>query len=767
MATASSPPTLQRAIEHHQAGRLPQAEALYREIIALDPNCADALHLLGVVALQVGRHEIAVDLIRRAAELAPNRADFHSNLGEAYRGLARLDEAAASFRRALALQPEFPAASNSLGSVLATQGQTDEALTCLQRAIRLKPDYANAHHNLGNVFAQRGQLEEAQASFQRALVLRPGAAETHHCLGKVYLERGQLDPAIASHRQAVALKSDFAEAHNDLGTALLAQNRLDEAFAAYQQAVALKPRSAEAHNNLGGVFRARGQLDDALACYQRALALKPELADGHNNLGVVFRARGQLDDALASYQRAVALKPDFAEAHNNLGGVFKERGQLDDALASYQRALTLKPDYAEAHSNLILALLYRSGHEAAPIDAELHRWQARHARRAADFAPHTNDRSPTRRLRLGYLSPDFCSHPVGRFLLPLFAHHSRASFEIFCYSNTPRADRVTAAFRSSADGWRDIAGQTDRQAADLIRADRIDLLVDLALHTAKSRLPVLAHKPAPVQATYLAYPGKSGLDTVDFRLTDIHLDPLDDSSPRGCERPIRLPETYWCYEPADPSLPEVNALPTLAAGRVTFGCLNNFCKVTPAALAAWCRLLAAVPGSRLLLHVRSGSHRSLVRDFFAGHSIAAARLEFADFAPEAQYFQQYQAIDLGLDPFPFPGGTTTCDALWMGVPVITLAGPTPVTRGGLSLLSNVGLPELAAYSVDDYVEKAAALARDLPRLAALRAGLRERMQRSPLLDAPRFTRNLEAAYRTLWQSWCAQPEGVAAPSSPA
>jgi predicted O-linked N-acetylglucosamine transferase (SPINDLY family) len=259
-----------------------------------------------------------------------------------------------------------------------------------------------------------------------------------------------------------------------------------------------------------------------------------------------------------------------------------------------------------------------------------------------------------------------------------------------------------------------------------------------------------------VQATYLAYPGNSGLESIDYRITDVHLDPFDHEVRPGTEQPIRLPDTYWCYQPIIDPFPDVTPLPALTAGHVTFGCLNNLCKVTPATLAAWCRLLVAVPQARLFLHARAGDHRSRLHDLFARNGVDSHRLRFVDSVPQAQYFQSYQSIDIGLDPFPFPGGTTTCDSLSMGVPVISLAGPTPVTRGGLTLLSNIGLPELVAHSVDKYIEIAAGLACDLPRLASLRASLRYRMQRSPLMDAPRFARAVEAAYRAMWCRWCAQ-----------
>ncbi|MBI4662156.1 MAG: tetratricopeptide repeat protein [Verrucomicrobia bacterium] len=826
MPTFTQLEKLRHGIAHHQAGRLAEAEGLYREILAHDPGCVDALHYLGVIAHQVGWHGVAVELIGRAAILGPKDAAIHYNLGSAYLQSARLAEAVASFQRALALQPSFPSALNSLGQALAGLGRLDEAVASVRRAIALKPDFANAYNSLGNICRDRGQtgeaidayrkavalkpdfaealnnlgnalivlgrFDDADDCYRRALVLQPHSAAAHNNLGNLLRERGRFDEAVPCYRQAIALKPDFAEAHNNLGNVLLVQcryeeaeacfrqalvhqpnlaeaqnhlgnvlaalGRVDEAIDSYRQALAFRPNFAKAHNNLGIALTQQGRFDEALVCMRQALALQPDLADAHNNLGNLFRERGQLDEALACIEQAIALKPDFAAAYNNLAGVLKDRGQLDQAIVTYRRALKLQPDYAEAHSNLILALHYSSGDQPAVIHEELRRWHGLHARPLAGRSQsHPNDRTPDRRLRIGYVSPDFRSHPVGRFLLPLFAARDRQACELFCYSAAPRPDRVTAQLRAHADGWRDLAGQSDRQVADLIRLDRIDILVDLALHTARNRLAVFAYKPAPVQATYLAYPGGSGLDTIDYRITDPHLDPLDSDFLPGTEVPFRLPQTYWCYQPSVDSLADVSQPPVHSAGFVTFGCLNNFCKVTAATLSAWSRLLVEVPGSRLCLHVKPGSHRERLRDFFAGHTIDLRRLEFIDHVPAARYFQTYQSIDIGLDPFPFPGGTTTCDALWMGVPVISLAGPTSLSRGGLSVLTNAGLSELIAHSVDEYVERAVGLAQDLPRLSVLRASLRERLRSSPLMDAPRFARDLENAYRVMWHRWCAQP----------
>jgi predicted O-linked N-acetylglucosamine transferase (SPINDLY family) len=347
---------------------------------------------------------------------------------------------------------------------------------------------------------------------------------------------------------------------------------------------------------------------------------------------------------------------------------------------------------------------------------------------------------------------------VAQFLLPLLESHDHEQFEIFCYASLNVHDAMTDRCRASADAWREVIGFSDEQLDGAIRRDRIDILVDLAMHTAGNRLLVFARKPAPVQTTYLAYCGKTGLHTIDYRLTDPYLDPPPQDEPENasspCELPIRLPETYWCYRPLGET-PPLAALPAVRGGQVTFGCLNNFCKATPPALAVWSRLLRAMPESRLLLHAHPGSHRDRVREFLAGQGVAPDRLTFVGMVPRADYFRLYEQVHVALDPFPYGGGTTTCDALWMGVPVVSLAGRTSAGRGGLSILSNVGLPDLVADDVEQYLRIALDLAGDLPRLRQFRATLRDRLRSSPLMNAPRFACHVEAAYRTMWRHWCA------------
>ena len=788
MATISE--ALNIAIQHHQAGRLQAAEQIYRQILAVQPNHPDAWHLLGVIANQAGKYKIAVEYLERAIGLKGDVAAFHHNLGDALLALRRLPEAdaryrraleldpnlvethyslgnlmteqhnldgaVASYRRALKLRPAYAEAHYNLGNALKGQGKLDEAIACHRRALQLKPNFAEAHNNLGNALNDQGKTDEALASLHRALQLKPNLAEAHNNLGNVLKDQGKPDEALTCYRRALELKPDYAPAHLNLGNVLKDQGKPDEAVVCYRRALELKPDFAEACGNLGVALDELGKPDEAIACYRRALELKPDFAEAHSNLGVALDDRGETDEALACQRRALELKPDLAEAHYNQGNVFRNQGNLDEALACYRRALELKPDHVNAHSSLVYTQAFCPGYNAQALREEYLRWNQRHAEPLGKFIqPHLNDRRPDRRLRIGYLSPDFRGHPVGRFLLPLLESHDHASFEIFCYASVRNPDATTNGLRARADVWREVLGESDEQVASAVRQDQIEILVDLAMHTRDNRLLVFARKPAPVQVTYLAYCGTTGLSTMDYRLTDPYLDPPGQDPKLYSEQSIALPETYWCYRPPIET-PSVNALPALEAGQVTFGSLNNFCKASPPTLVAWSQLLQAVPGSRLLLHARAGSHRDRARGLLAEHGISDERLTFVDFQPIAEYFRSYQRIDMALDPFPFGGGTTTCDALWMGVPVVSLAGETAVGRGGVSILSNVGLPELIAQTPEQYVRIAAALAQDLSRLSELRATLRDRMQASPLMDAPRFARNVEEAYRTMWRRWCAK-----------
>jgi predicted O-linked N-acetylglucosamine transferase (SPINDLY family) len=719
---ATIPEALALALRRHQEGRFDAAEQIYQRILQVEPQHPDALHFLGVLSAQLCRHQAAADYITRAIAVNPNIAPYHLNLGRVYHESQRLDEAIACYRRALQLQPDFAEVHFNLGNALAGQGQVAEAAACYRRTVQLKPDFADAHNNLGHAFLAQNNLDDAADCFCRALQLKPNFADAHYNLGHLLKGRGELDKAIACYRRAVELKPDFIEACHGLGLALASQGRLDEAVACCRRVLELKPGSAEAHSNLGNALKEQGKLDEAVACYRRALE----------------------------------LKPDFVEACSNLGLALGNQGKLDEAVACYRRALELQPGCAAAHSSLLCALQCRTGVTLAAL-AEAHAdYDRRHAAPLGPSPQQTSVRSseardPRGRLRLGFVSPDLGRHPVGFFLVRVLENLRREQSETICYFDRSAKDDVTHRLQAAATEWRDVIGMSDQQLAEQIRVDRIDILFDLAGHTAHNRLLTFARKPAPIQITWLGYVGTTGLTAIDYLLADRH------EVPPGWEayyreKVLRLPDGYLCFDPPDEA-PPVGPLPALAQGHATFGCFNNRTKITSQAIGVWAEILRRMPRSRLVLKYRGLEGEGIGRDLlahFAAQGIEPARVDLLGWSPRKELLAHYNGIDLALDTFPYSGGLTTCEALWMGVPVITCPLETFASRHSLSHLSNVHLTETIARNLDDYVDRAVSLASDLPRLVALRAGLRQRTAASPLCDGKRFALHLESILRGVW-----------------
>ena len=443
-----------------------------------------------------------------------------------------------------------------------------------------------AHH-------QAGRLAEAETVYREVLSQQPDHADALHLLGMLAGQVGELDVAVDLMRRATQLNPGFADAHNNLGFALAKKGKAYDAIICYREAIRLKPDLCEAHINLANALDEIGQYDDAIASYREAIRLKPESAESHINLGNVLRNKRRLDEAIASYRQAIALKPYLGTAYINLANVLAEVGKVDEAIATFRQALLPNPEYAVAHSNLILLLHYQPTYDAGMIDEELGRWNRQPAEPLKErIQPHTNDRDPERRLRIGYVSPDFREHVVGRNLIPLFREHDHAQMEIFCYANVARPDWLSEQFRSCADVWRKISGLPDDRVAEMIRGDGIDILVDLTLHSGGSRLLIFAQKPAPVQATFAGYPGSTGLETIDYRITDPYLDAPGSSDDFYSETSVRLPDSFWIYDAGNTI--EINALPAETRGHVTFGCLNNFCKVNERVLQLWAEVLRNV-----------------------------------------------------------------------------------------------------------------------------------------------------------------------------
>ncbi len=766
---------MQVALAHHNAGRLDKAEAIYRQLLNIQPNYSEANHNLGLLAMRSGRHGSGLKYLEKAWKSAPSNEQYCLALTDCLLTLDRANDALLtiqsavphSFNSARAQQMLQLATSIASGQRPALSverelldlyngGQHETLEDSVTPLMRRYPNWAWGWQLLGIALAS--QNKDAEPVLRRAVELSPNDAQAHNNWANALLAVGRLESAVVAYRRAVELKPDYVEAHYNLGNALYQRGELGAAEVSFHRALEINPDHAEAQNNLGNVLRDKGQLDAAEARYRRAIALKPDFSEAHNNLGSTLLDLGQLDAAQASIQFALKIKPSYADAHNNLGNLLKNQGDLAAAEASYRRALEIDPGFAKACSNLLTTMQYAEGHTQAESYAE----HAAYARRleaplkGARLA-HANPRETGKRLKVGYVSPDFRNHAVAYFVEPVLAHHDSEQTEVYCYYNHPISDEVTLRLKALVEHWRDIGSISDDTVAKQIREDGIDILVDLAGHTAGNRLGVFARKPAPVQVSWLGYLCTTGLSAMDYRISDVYADPLGMSEAYYSETLYRLPDTFVCYSPPKDS-PRVGALPAVARGGITFGSFNNLAKLTPGVRELWTQVLLAVPSARLLLKTISladtVTRQRLIEDF-ARHGVGEERLMLASHdATHFEHLNRYNEVDIGLDPFPCNGGTTSFDAMWMGVPVVTLAGDSFISRMGVSMLTSLGLTELIAQTPEDYVAIAARMAGDLGRLAALRAGLRERMANSPLTDAKGFTLGLEKAYREMWTTWC-------------
>jgi predicted O-linked N-acetylglucosamine transferase (SPINDLY family) len=595
-------------------------------------------------------------------------------------------------------------------------------------------------------------------SYRRALQIDPGFADAHRDLGNVYSDLGQHELAAASFRRAIEIQTDCSELYSNLGNALKELGQYDAAVASYGRALELNPAYSGAHNNLGNALKELGQIDAAISSYRQALQTDPGFAEAHCNLGVALSDLRRFDDAVACYCKALELKPDHAWAHCNLGNARKDLGQLDQALACYRRALQIKPDFADAHSNLLFTLNYRSDQSAAALLSEARRYGDSVARRARASESWSNPADPARRLRVGLVSGDLRDHPVAYFIegvLAALASTASERIELYAYSNHFHEDAFSAKIKQSCRNWLRAKALSDEQLAQRIRNDGIDILIDLSGHTAHNRLPMFAWKPAPVQLSWLGYFATTGVAAIDYFLADPWTLPHAEEC-NFTEKIWRFPQSRLCFTPPA-ELIEAGPLPALLNCHISFACFNDLAKINDSVIAVWARVLAAVPNSRLLLKARQLADpvaRQDMLDRFARHGIAAARLLLEGPSSRIDYLQTYRQVDIVLDTFPFPGGTTTAEALWMGVPVLTLAGGGFLSRQGVGLLMNAGLPEWVASDVEDFVARALTHASDLPALAALRGRLRQQVLCSPVFDAAGFAQHFESALRDIWVGWC-------------
>lgn len=526
----------------------------------------------------------------------------------------------------------------------------------------------------------------------------------------------------------------------------------------YRECLHLQPGDPRIWCNFGAALEATGNAEEAELAYRRAVELDPALAQAWYNLGQLQHERGSANEAATCYRSALALLDATRDrelwqlVYSNWGLLLQNQGRLQDAVNLYREALAAAPADASLRSNLLFLLTAMPDVDPAELLEEHRVWGRLHARA---YAAHANVPDPERRIRVGYVSADFNGHPLAFFFLPLLAHCDRARIETVCYYNGVKQDPITARLRASADRWRDIRWLGDAEADALIRADRIDILVDLSGHTAGNRLPLFGRKPAPVQATLLGYANTTGLDTVDYRITDAHADPAGTDA-RYVEKLLRMPHSLWCYA-GQRAAPPANPAPMIENGYITFASFNSAYKLNQPLMKVWAAILQAIPDSRLMLvNLPAGGARERIIAWLGAEGIGSGRLELHARLPTDAYWAAHGRADIALDPFPCNGGATTCETLWLGVPVITLAGRTFVGRAGVSLLSNCGLAQLIAGSREQYVDLAVKLARDPARLAETRLTLRRNLATSPLLDAAAYAQAMEAHYRRIWRQWCSQ-----------
>ena len=666
-----------------------------------------------------------------------------------------LQLAAHLYQQILQAAPNNPTVLHLMGIVHAQMGQYEPAVKWIQTAIEIEPKETHFHASLGNVFWYQNNLEDAKKCYQQALMLDEANPVANQGMGNIQGRFNKFDDAIYYYRQALEANPDYAEAYNGLGNALKHKGDVKAATENYQKAVELNPQFAEAQHNLAHILEIQGEIDHAITHYRQAITFNPNDFESYNNLGVLLEDKGQLTEAIDYFQKILATVPNHAYALNNLGKALLNKGMIQAAIIEFEKTLEVAPIYVNAFSNLLMALNYSEVHDAASVYAQHQAFDTRYVQPLANqIVPHLKELELDRPLRIGYLSNDFRRHATQPFIESILANHDHQQFKIYFYHNFQGEDDVTQRFKHYADVWIPCAHMQDDDLARKIRFDQIDILVDLAGHSAHNRLLVFVLKPAPIQMTYLGYPNTTGMTTIDYRITDNYTDPEGIAEQYNTEKLLRMPHSWFCYHPLENS-PEVNSLPALDKGYVTFGVLHRYDKINDTQLKMWANILKQVKRSRLLIQnlaLRDSQLREEFEKRCKQVGIGRKRLIIQDFVHSNDYLNVYHHIDICLDTYPYNGGRMTCDALWMGVPTISLMGEKNVSRMGLSILSAVDLAHLVVDTPETYVNTCVTLANDLNQLQTLRQGLREKMLHSSLTDGVNFTKQLETYYHQVWKN---------------
>jgi protein O-GlcNAc transferase len=788
-----------QGLKHHQAGDLEQAETFYRAILDLAPTHAGTNHKLGVLAVQLGQAQAGLTYFRAALESNPQEENYWlAYLGALYLAgqtkaaqellelgrknpiaqakaeltalwltLPRLASAPLPLCIATSLsitapvqQPSPPESASSALLARYADGAYGDAEAIARPLTIAYPSTALFWKVLGAALWQQGKTDDSLGPMYRAVELTPGDVDALCNLGAALEDHGLPKEAERLYRQALAIAPDHVTTLSNLGDTLRQQHKLVEAQSLLERALSIQPDNDKAHNNLGCVLRMNGQLDAALDHLNRALKISPDYPEALINLANVRQDKNQLLDAEQALRQSLALNPSNCTALNNLGNLLTLMGKVDDAESMLRRALIIKPDYFDAFSNLLFTLNYNDHGTPDERLAEARRFGQLIAGKATPFSTWALDEHP-QKLRIGLVSGDLRQHPVGFFLDSIVAHLAALKLDLIAYPTQGREDDLTRRLRDACHQWHPLCGLDDQDAASLIRQDGIHILIDLAGHTAFNRLPMFAYKPAPIQVSWLGYFATTGVAQIDYLLAD-PLSVPEQNQTHFSEAIRYLPDTRLCFSEPGSAL-DVGELPALKNGRLTFGNFQNLAKASDRVLGVWARIMAALPDSRLRWQCKQFSDPALVVGTMARlerNGIARHRVTLHGPTPRETYLAAHHEIDLILDTFPYTGGTTTCEALWMGVPTITLAGDSMHSRQGASLMNAAGLPDWIASNEDDYVRMALSLNNDIDHLAALRTRLRLQVKQSPLFDAKRFANQLETALWAMWEHYTLKPESL-------
>ncbi|MEO5363886.1 MAG: tetratricopeptide repeat protein, partial [Magnetococcus sp. DMHC-8] len=774
---------IQEALQIHQAGQLDAAEAIYRKVLAIQPENPDALHLLGFICHQRNQGEKAAELVGKAVALQPDRTIFLNNYGIILTSLGRREEAMECYRRALRIQPDFYMALGNLGGCLADLGQQEESIACYQKALAANPNGIEVLNSLGNVLLKAGRYQEAIASYQRAITIQPNYADAYNGMGTALRDSGQFEESIAWFHKGLELHPNHYDIHTGLGNALLAFGKPDEALNYYEQAIRINPNHPNAYHNLGGALRSLGKFAEAIAYFQKALTLNPNLHQTHNSLGNTLYDQDRMADAFLCYQKALSLQPNDPDTLNNLGIVLTDLGKLEEAIDCYKKLAMLAPRNPAAQCDVINQLLHicdwrevperyqqmmtvfhAEKKETSPFVCLALPTTPAEQRRGAELYmtnkyPVRADLSATRqydpqpeRLKIGYLSSDFANHPVAYLTAELLELHDRSRFEITAYSYGPDDGReMRKRIMAASDHFVDLRPLTFADAAQRIFDDGTHVLMDLNGFTKHARMQIPALRPAPIQASWLGYLGTLGAPFIDYLISDSFI------TPPGCEadfteKLVRLPE---CFQPNDRQRNIAEHTPTrqergLPEQGVVFASFNKSYKFNPETFDVWMSILRKAPNSILWLVASNHLVETNLRREAEARGVSQSRIFFVPKMPLADYLANYRLVDLVLDTFPYNSGTTASNSLWAGCPMLTCAGKTFVSRQAGSLLRTVGLPELVTHSLEEYESVALELAGNPARLTTLRQRLQANLSTTPLFDTPRFTKHLEAAYESMW-----------------